>query len=77
MKFLPKPGMWMVRFKQILGFAMIGFSVWLLGSLPTGAMIVTVAAFLLVLGVGASLLSHYYRNHFLSCRCRLEPPIDP
>ena len=64
MKFLPKPGMWMVRFKQVLGFVMIGFSVWLLGSLPTSAMVVTVSGFLLVLAVGAWLLGSYHESRW-------------
>jgi len=64
MKFLPKPGMWMVRFKQVLGFVMIGFSVWLLGSLPTSAMVVTVSAFLLVLAFGAWLLGCYHESRW-------------
>ena len=64
MKFLPKPGMWMVRFKQILGFVMIGFSVWLLGSLPTSAMVVTVSAFLLVLAFGTWLLGSYHESRW-------------
>jgi|688.fasta_scaffold161817_2 thiol:disulfide interchange protein DsbD len=60
MKFLPKPGMWMVRFKQILGFVMVGFAVWLLNSLPSAAMVVTVAGFLLTLGFAAWLLGTFH-----------------
>ncbi len=64
MKFLPKPGMWMVRFKQLLGFVMIGFCIWLLGSLPTSAMVVTVSAFLLVLAIAAWLLGSYHASRW-------------
>ncbi len=60
MKFLPKPGMWMVRFKQVLGFVMVGFAVWLLNSLPSAAMVVTVAGFLLTLGFAAWLLGTFH-----------------
>ena len=31
MRFLPRPGVWMVRFKQAMGFLMLGTVVWLLG----------------------------------------------
>ena len=53
MKFLPKPGMWMVRMKEFFGFIMLGFALWLMNSLPTGPMVVAVSAFLLVLGFAA------------------------
>ena len=46
-------GTWMVRFKQLMGFVMIAFCVWLLGSLPSKDMMVTVGYFLLALGVAA------------------------
>lgn len=35
MRFLPKPGIWMVRLKQAMGFAMLGTVVWLLGILAS------------------------------------------
>ncbi len=60
MKFLPKPGMWMVRMKQIFGFAMLGFAVWLLNSLPTSPMVVAVAAFLLTVGFAAWIYGTYH-----------------
>lgn len=53
MRFLPRPGMWMVRFKQAMGFLMLGSVVWLLGvyaaerSAPDA-----VRALWLLLGVG-------------------------
>jgi thiol:disulfide interchange protein DsbD len=62
MRFLPKPGMWMVRFKQILGFVMVAFALWLLNSLPTSAMVVTVSGFLLALSVGAWVLGTYHES---------------
>ena len=60
MKFLPKPGMWMVRMKQIFGFAMLGFAVWLLNSLPTSPMVVAVGAFLLALSFAAWIYGTYH-----------------
>jgi len=33
MRFLPKPGVWMERFKQLMGFVLLAVAVWLLGSL--------------------------------------------
>ena len=60
MRFLPKPGMWMVRMKQIFGFAMLGFAVWLLNSLPTSPMVVAVGAFLLALSFAAWIYGTYH-----------------
>ncbi len=33
LKFVPKPGMWMVTFKQVMGFVLIGTAIWLLSIL--------------------------------------------
>ena len=33
-RFIPRPGMWMVRLRQILGLALAGTAVWLLSILP-------------------------------------------
>jgi len=54
MRFLPKPGAWMERLKQFMGFILLGVVVWLLDSVSTrGAhAVVAVSAFLLLLGVG-------------------------
>jgi thiol:disulfide interchange protein DsbD len=60
MKFVPKPGMWMVRFKQVCGFVMLGFSVWLLGSLPTSIMANAVLAFLVVLSFACWIFGTYH-----------------
>lgn len=59
MKFLPKPGTWMVRFKQVLGFVMLALAVWLLDSFPTPRIVVFACAFLLVLGFACWLLGSY------------------
>ena len=55
MRFLPKPGLWMVRLKQAMGFLMLGTVVWLLGVLgaqsgATGA----IGAAWILLGIGAA-----------------------
>ena len=64
MKFLPKPGMWMVRFKQVLGFVMLALVVWLLGSFPTTDVVVQACSFLLVLGVACWLLGTYHESRW-------------
>lgn len=53
MRFLPKPGAWMERLKQLTGFILLGVAVWLLGIL--GAMrgvpgMLSLAQFLLAMG---------------------------
>ncbi len=62
MKFLPKPGTWMVRFKQVLGFVMLALAVWLLDSFPTPRVVVLACAFLLVLGFACWLLGTYHEK---------------
>ena len=64
MKFLPKPGMWMVRFKQVLGFVMLALVVWLLGSFPTTDVVVQACSFLLVLGIACWLLGTYHETRW-------------
>jgi thiol:disulfide interchange protein DsbD len=54
MRFLPKPGAWMERLKQFMGFIMLGVVVWLLGVLGQSRgveALIAVSSFLLVLGV--------------------------
>lgn len=60
MKFLPKPGMWMVRFKQVLGFVMLALAVWLLDSFPTTGVVVQACSFLLVLGIACWVLGTWH-----------------
>ncbi len=64
MKFLPKPGTWMVRFKQVLGFVMLALVVWLLDSFPTPRIVVFACAFLLVLGFACWLLGSYHEKRW-------------
>ena len=54
MKYLPKPGVWMERVKQLLGFAVLGVAVWLVGVLASSRGADTASAmlwYLLALGV--------------------------
>lgn len=60
MRFIPKPGTWMIRFKQLLGFVLAAFAVWLMSSLPTSIMVIAAAYFLIVLSVAAWLLGSYH-----------------
>ncbi len=56
MRFLPKPGAWMERLKQVMGFIMLAVVVWLLGVLGQSRGVeplVAVCSFLLVLGMAS------------------------
>ncbi len=65
MRFLPKPGMWMVRAKEFTGFIMLAVAVWLLGvfagSHPES--LSPLLRYLLLLGVACWLLG-VIRNRF-------------
>jgi thiol:disulfide interchange protein DsbD len=53
LRFLPKPGVWMERLKQVMGFVMLTVAVWLLGVLGNARGLDAISgacAFLLVLG---------------------------
>jgi thiol:disulfide interchange protein DsbD len=55
MRFLPKPGLWMERVKQVMGFAMLAIAAWLFGVLAgrgAGA-VAAMSWFILVLGFSA------------------------
>ena len=56
MRYLPRPGLWMERLKQLMGFLMLGVMIWLLWVLGLGRdanVVVTMCAFLLVLGIAS------------------------
>jgi thiol:disulfide interchange protein DsbD len=56
MKFLPRPGVWMERLKQLMGFLMLAIVIvllWLLGIGRSANSVVTACAFLLVLGIAS------------------------
>ncbi|MEI6713008.1 MAG: protein-disulfide reductase DsbD domain-containing protein [Verrucomicrobiota bacterium] len=55
LRYLPKPGMWMERLKQIMGFIMLGVAIWLLSVLGQSRGIEVLSgacAYLLLIGVG-------------------------
>lgn len=45
---LPRPGMWMVRFKQFTGFVLMGTVIWLMFSIPSDARLPTLILFLAI-----------------------------
>ncbi|MEO7318559.1 MAG: thioredoxin family protein, partial [Chthoniobacteraceae bacterium] len=51
MRFLPKPGVWMERFKQLMGFVLLAVVVWLLGVVGStrGASAMTATAWFLTI----------------------------
>lgn len=51
-RWLPKPGAWMIWFKQIMGFVMLGTVVYLMSFMPIPSVVPTV---LLLLGIGVAL----------------------
>jgi thiol:disulfide interchange protein DsbD len=56
MKFIPRPGRWMILFKQAMGFVLIGTAVWLLSVLAAqlgAAGVVWTVAFWGFLGLAA------------------------
>jgi thiol:disulfide interchange protein DsbD len=55
LRYVPKPGMWMERAKQVMGFAMLGLAAWLFGILAyRGApAIIGTSWFLVVVGMAA------------------------
>jgi len=59
LRFLPKPGLWMERLKQVMGFIILGVAVWLLSVLGDAQGVAASSAasfFLLILGVACWLL---------------------
>jgi thiol:disulfide interchange protein DsbD len=68
LKFLPKPGLWMERLKQLMGFVMLAVAAWLLGVLGNARGLEAISgacAFLLVLGFCCWLLG-VLRNRALA-----------
>lgn len=58
MRFLPKPGTWMIRFKQVMGFVLLGFVIFFFAAmLPRGRdAALNTLYFLLVVGIACWLL---------------------
>lgn len=64
LRFLPKPGSWMERFKIALGFPMLGAAVWLCSLLTTfyGERTWSFAIFLVFLGVSAWIFGEFIQR---------------
>ncbi|MGZ0172113.1 MAG: cytochrome c biogenesis protein CcdA [Planctomycetales bacterium] len=58
-RFLPKPGNWMIRFKQIAGFIMLGTTVFLLSILDESYLVPTLVM-LLGIGIGVWMIGNLY-----------------
>lgn len=61
--YLPKPGDWMLRFKQFMGFLLLGtllWLVWILGQLKGVDAVVTLGALLLVIAILAWIKGAYW-----------------
>ena len=52
LKYLPKPGMWMVRFKEFSGFAMMGAVIWIVSAMDTTMLI---PLLIMLMGISLSL----------------------
>lgn len=62
LRFLPKPGVWMERIKQLTGFALLATTLWLLyvlGTLRGAEAVIAAGGLLLALGFGAWLLGNF------------------
>ena len=75
MRFLPKPGVWMERMKQIMGFAMLAVAVWLFGILGLrGPQVVAgMSWFLLTLGLASWLFGLMHGPFFTRLAVILLP----
>ncbi|HEX8312076.1 MAG TPA: thioredoxin family protein, partial [Chthoniobacteraceae bacterium] len=65
MRFLPRPGAWMERLKQFMGFLLLAVVVWLLGVLGQSRgtdALVAVISFLLALGLASWMLGSFQRS---------------
>ncbi len=59
LKYFPKPGTWMVRFKEFAGFALMATVVWLISSLPY-EYIVPALTMMLGLAIGLWMIGSFY-----------------
>jgi thiol:disulfide interchange protein len=70
LRFLPKPGLWMERLKQLMGFVMLAVAAWLLGVLGNARGLEAISgacAFLLVLGFCCWLLGILHNRTLALC----------
>ena len=61
-RFLPKPGDWMVTFKQLMGFAMLGaalFPLYVLTDMGGSGMMVAMGMFMLLIGLGGFIYGRF------------------
>ncbi len=58
-RFLPKPGMWMVRFKEFSGFALLAAAIWLMNSMEQELLLPTLVL-LLTLGLALWMVGTLY-----------------
>lgn len=58
-RFIPRPGDWMVRFKEFSGFALLAAALWLMNSLPSEVILPTMIM-LLGLGLGLWMIGSLY-----------------
>ena len=80
-KFLPKPGNWMVTFKEVCGFLMMGTVIFLMSSLKAN-WIFPMLILLLAIGFGVWMLGHLYdinspASRRWSSRRRPNEPLNP
>ena len=64
LKFLPKPGLWMERFKQAMGFPMLATAIWLMSLLPIhyGPRAWWAGIFLVLIAVAAWVFGDFYQR---------------
>jgi thiol:disulfide interchange protein DsbD len=65
MRFLPKPGVWMERLKQFMGFVLLGVVVWLLGVVGQSRgpeAVSAVCGFLLLVGLACWIFGVWHRR---------------
>jgi thiol:disulfide interchange protein DsbD len=58
-RFIPRPGDWMVRFKEFCGFTLLGTALWLMNPLPSEVILPTLIM-LLGLGLGLWMIGSLY-----------------
>jgi thiol:disulfide interchange protein DsbD len=65
LKFLPKPGAWMERFKVVMGFPMLAAAVWLfsLASLHYGERALWLAIFIVLVALAAWVYGEFIQRH--------------
>jgi thiol:disulfide interchange protein len=75
LRFVPKPGMWMERIKQIMGFVMLALAVWLFGilGLRGSEVVIGMSWFLFALGVACWLFGTFRDSRWATVIALLLP----